>query len=30
MLPTEGVHADGQLAYAWHQDHTSPEKTPSR
>ena len=30
MLPTEGVHADGQLAYTWHQDHTSPEMTPSR
>lgn len=30
VLPTEGSQTDGQVAYGWHQDYTSPDETPSR
>lgn len=30
VLPTEGSQTDGKLSYAWHQDYTSPDATPSR
>lgn len=29
-LPTDGVHTDGQLSYAWHQEYTNTNETPSR
>ena len=29
VLPTQGTETDGQLAYSWNQDYTSPNETPS-